>query len=132
VVSRGQTLATQAPASVPLVAEAMIPGRDVGLIRPGQSVKLKYEAFPFGEYGIQRGRLLRVSPDAGVDPALGPVYRGLVALEEGAVRVRGEERSLKYGMKGVAEVVTDRKTLLSLLLRPLRQLQASAGLAPER
>lgn len=132
VVNRGQTLATLALASAPLVAEAMIPSKDVGLIRPGQSVKLKYEAFPFGEYGIKRGRLLRVSPDAVIDPVLGPSYRGLVALEEGTIRVRGEERPLRYGMKGIAEVVTDRKSILSLLLSPLRQLRESAGFAPEK
>ena len=132
VVNRGQTLATLAPASAPLVAEAMILNRDVGLIRPGQAVKLKYEAFPFEEYGIQRGRLLRVSPDAVMDPTLGPVYRGLVAPEEGSIRGRGEERPLRYGMKGSAEVVTDRKSILSLLLRPLRKLRESVGFAAER
>jgi hemolysin D len=130
VVSQGQTLATLAPASAPLVAEAMISGRDVGLIRPGQAVKLKYEAFPFGEYGIRRGRLLRVSPDAVADPALGPVYRGLVELEEVTVRVGGEERPLMYGMKGTAEVITDRRSILSLLLRPLRELRESIAFSP--
>lgn len=132
VVNRGQTLAMLAPASAPLVAETMIPSKDVGLIRPGQVVKLKYEAFPFEEYGIQRGRLLRVSPDAMADPALGLAYRGLVELEEVTIRVRGEEKPLMYGMKGTAEVVTDRKSLLSLLLRPLRQLRESAGFASEK
>jgi len=129
VVNQGQTLATLAPASAPLVAEAMISGRDVGLIRPGQAVKLKYEAFPFGEYGIRRGRLLRVSPDAVADPALGPAYRGLVGLEEVTIRVGGEERPLMYGMKGTAEVITDRRSILSLLLRPLRELRESVAFA---
>ena len=129
VVNQGQTLATLAPASAPLVAEAMISGRDVGLIRPGQAVKLKYEAFPFGEYGIRRGRLLRVSPDAVIDPALGPAYRGLVELGEVTIRVGGEERPLMYGMKGTAEVITDRRSILSLLLRPLRQLRESVAFA---
>ncbi len=129
VADKGQALATLAPASAPTVAEAMVLNKDVGMIKPGQAVKLKYEAFPFEDYGIKLGRLTQISPDATVDPTLGPVYRCIVQPEEITVRVRGEEKPLMYGLKGTAEIITDRTSILNLLLKPLRQLRESAAFA---
>ncbi len=40
--------------------------------------------------------------------------------------VRDQEKPLKYGMSGFAEVVTDRVSLLMFILKPLRQLHESA------
>ncbi len=131
VASKGQALATLAPASAPMVAEVSVLNKDVGLIKPGQAVKLKYDAFPFEDYGIKRGRLTRISPDATADPILGPVYRSIVELEEITVQVRGEKKPLRYGLKGIAEVVTNRMSILNLLLKPLRQLRESAAFVPD-
>ena len=61
-----------------------------------------------------------------MDEVLGPVFRGIVDLEETAIRVKGDEKPLMFGMKGVAEVVTDRQSVLMLLLSPLRKLYESA------
>ena len=132
VVSKGQTLAKLAAANAPIVAEALISGDDVGRIRPGQVVRLKYDPFPFDRYGIKRGKLLKVSPDATVEPALGPVFRGIVELEETTIYVNGKSRHLMYGMKGSAEIVTDRQTVLNMLLRPLRRFRESANFSSQK
>ena len=132
VVAKGQTLAKLAAANVPIVAEALISGNDVGRIRPGQMVRLKYDAFPFDRYGIKRGKLLKVSPDATLEPTLGPIFRGIVELEETTIHVKGRPTRLMYGMKGSAEIVTDRQTVLNMLLRPLRQFRESVGFASEK
>lgn len=131
VVSKGQTLAKLAAANVPIVAEALISGNDVGRIRPGQVVRLKYDSFPFDRYGIKRGRLLKVAPDATDEPTLGPVFRGIVELEESTIYVNGKSKRLMYGMKGSAEIVTDRKTVLDILLRPLRRFRESEGFSSQ-
>lgn len=131
VADKGQALATLAPASAPTVAEAMVLNKDVGTIKPGQAVKLKYEAFPFEDYGIKQGRLTQISPDATVDPVFGPVYRCIVQPEEITVQVHGEEKPLMYGLKGTAEIITDRTSILNLLLKPLRQMRESAAFAPD-
>ena len=131
VADKGQALATLAPASAPTVAEAMVLNKDVGTIKPGQAVKLKYEAFPFEDYGIKQGRLTQISPDATVDPTLGPVYRCIVQPEEITVQVHGEEKPLMYGLKGTAEIITARTSILNLLLKPLRQMRESAAFAPD-
>ena len=122
-VGKGQEWMTMAPDAVPMVAEVTFLNKDIGLIASGQRVKLKYDAFPFQDFGIQHGRLLHISPDVIMDERLGPVFRGRVALDEFVVVVKEVTVPLRYGMMGVAEVVTDRQSILIRLLSPLRKLQ---------
>ncbi len=131
VVNKGQTLVTIAPASTPIVAEALILNKDVGLLSSGQKVKLKFEAFPFQDYGIQHGYLRQISPDAMGDDGSGTVFRGIIDLEYTTILVHGEEKAFMFGMKGAAEIITDRQSILMLALNPLRQLRDLAALSPE-
>jgi hemolysin D len=114
---------TMASDAVPMVAEVTFLNKDIGLIAPGQRVKLKYDAFPFQDFGIQHGRLLHISPDVIMDERLGPVFRGRVALDDFSVAAKEATLPLRYGMMGVAEVVTDRQSILMRILSPLRKLQ---------
>ncbi len=131
VVNKGETLVTIAPASTPIVAEALILNKDVGLLSSGQKVKLKFEAFPFQDYGIQHGYLRQISPDAMGDEGSGTVFRGIIDLENTTILVHGEEKAFMFGMKGTAEIITDRQSILMLALNPLRQLREMAALSPE-
>ncbi|MYB54873.1 MAG: HlyD family type I secretion periplasmic adaptor subunit [Gemmatimonadetes bacterium] len=131
VVNKGQTLVTIAPASTPIVAEALILNKDVGLLSSGQKVKLKFEAFPFQDYGIQHGYLRQISPDAMGDEGSGTVFRGIIDLDNKTIFVHGEEKAFMFGMKGTAEIITDRQSILMLALNPLRQLREIAALSPE-
>ena len=126
VISKGQPLIALAPASVPMVAEVMVLNKDVGLLKPGQLVKLKYDAYAFQDFGIKRGWLKHISPDAVIDESIGPIFKGVVELEEKTMRVKGYDKPLMFGMKGTAEVMTDRQSVLLMLLSPLRQLYESA------
>ncbi len=127
VISKGQALVSVAPASAPIVAELTVLNRDVGMLKPGQIVKLKYDAFAFQDFGIKRGWLKQISPDAVIDEIVGPVFRGVVELEETTVDVKGQEKPLRFGMKGTAEIMTDRQSVLLMLLSPLRRLYESAS-----
>ena len=126
VISKGQTLISVAPASAPMVAELAVLNKDVGLLKPGQIVKLKYDAFAFQDFGIKRGWLKQLSPDATIDERIGPIFKGLVELEETTMAVKGQQKPLLFGMKGTAEIMTDRQSVLLMLLSPLRKLYESA------
>ena len=126
VINKGQALVSLAPASAPIVAELTVLNRDVGLLKPGQIVKLKYDAFAFQDFGIKRGWLRQISPDAIIDETVGPIFRGIVELEETTMVVKGREKPLLFGMKGTAEIMTDRQSVLLMLLSPLRKLYESA------
>lgn len=126
VISKGQPLIALAPASAPMVAELMVLNKDVGLLKPGQLVKLKYDAYAFQDFGIKRGWIKHISPDAVIDESIGPIFKCVVELEENTMRVKGYDKPLMFGMKGTAEMMTDRQSVLLMLLSPLRQLYESA------
>jgi len=126
VINKGQPLIALAPTSAPMVAEVMVLNKDVGLLKPGQLVKLKYDAYAFQDFGIKRGWLIYISPDAVIDESIGPIFKCVVELEENTMRVKGYDKPLMFGMKGTAEMMTDRQSVLLMLLSPLRQLYESA------
>ena len=78
VISKGQALIALAPTSAPMVAEVMVLNKDVGLLKPGQLVKLKYDAYAFQDFGIKRGWLTSISPDAVIDERIGPILSALL------------------------------------------------------
>ena len=126
VINKGQPLIALAPTSAPMVAEVMVLNKDVGLLKVGQLVKLKYDAYAFQDFGIKRGWLTSISPDAVIDERIGPMFKCVVELEENTMRVKGYDKPLMFGMKGTAEMMTDRQSVLLMLLSPLRQLYESA------
>lgn len=118
-VQRGQTLMTLLPEG-PLVAEMRIANRDVGLVKPGQRVKLKMDAFPYAEYGSVKAAITLVPPDAeGLDSPGQSFYRATAQLEAQQLQKHGGVVDLLAGMTASAEIVTERKTLLRFALTPL-------------
>lgn len=72
LVNPGDTLATLAPHAPVRVVELMVDGRDVALIRPGQTVRLAFEGWPAIQFsgwpsvahGMFDGRVRNVDPSA--------------------------------------------------------------------
>lgn len=131
VVADGESLAEVACSDQRLEAELTVPQSGIGRVRPGQPVKLLYDAFPYQRFGVRRGRIRWVSPAGLTDAApaaLGspdPQFRALVDLDDDDIRVDGRARSLLAGMGGQARVVIDRRTLVSYVFEPIRQLRES-------
>jgi membrane fusion protein len=102
-----------------LEATLSVPSSAVGSLRPGQSVVLRYDAFPYQRYGVGRGTVTEIastaSPATG-DGAGAPAYRVRVALASG-----GAPFALRPDMSLSASVVIERRSLLDWLLAPLRQ-----------
>lgn len=132
-VERGQTLAAGAAVTVltpegsKLEAELYVPSRAAGFIRPGQEVRLMYQAFPHQKFGTGEGVVSSVSrtvlaPAEVAIPGLEvqePVFRVRVRLKRDSVTAYGERLPLQPGMLLSADVVIDRRTLLEWLLDPL-------------
>lgn len=66
VAGAGETLLTIVPGddSQDLVVEADVAAQDIGQVRPGDAVRLKFEAFPFQRHGTAVGTVSTISPDA--------------------------------------------------------------------
>ncbi len=92
-------------------------------MKPGLPVKLKFDAFPFAEHGAIFGELTKIVPEAEGQEGPASYYRAYCSLKQGYFRVDGKEVPLLAGMTATAEIVTERKTLLQLLLKPFLELQ---------
>lgn len=134
-VTRGQTVMTLIPAGVALQAEIRISNRDIGRMHPGLEVRLKFDAFPHAEHGHLVGELTEIVPEAEFDSdadagRTASFYRAYCSLSTASFRVEGEVIPLLPGMTATAEIVTERKTLLTMLLKPFTELRDSQAAQP--
>ena len=126
-VAPGASLATIIPGGGSLEAELYAPSRTIGFVRPGQEVRLLYQAFPHQKFGTGAGTVTSVSrtvlaPAEVAIPGLQvaePVFRVRVKLDRDSVAAYGQSVPLQPGMLLTADVVIDRRTLLEWLLDPL-------------
>ncbi len=122
-------LLTIYPESAPLEAVLMVPSRAVGFVRPGQPVRLRYDAFPHQRFGVGEGRVQRIdlAAPAPLSPAgagTTPVYRALVVLERPAMSAYGQDWPLLPGMTLTADIELDRRSLMAWLLDPLLAMRS--------
>jgi HlyD family secretion protein len=127
VLQPGQTIATISPAGARLLVEARLPNKDVAFIEKGLRAKLKFDAFPFQDYGTVGGTVIDVSPDARIDKEQGSFYLLKIAPQTNEIVAKGKRLPLRPGLAVTAEIVTERKSILSLLLEPFRQLKGDVA-----
>ena len=132
-VQAGQPLLSLLPEGARLQAQLQVPSRAIGFIRPGDRVRLRYQAYPFQKFGHQGGRVARISRSA-VPPVAGapssePHYRILVALDRQDVLAYGRPEPLRPGMLLEADILGERRKLHEWLLEPLYSLRGGDGVA---
>lgn len=132
VVQPGTVLLTLVPTDDKLRAEVWVSNEDIGFVRPGQEVKLKFAAFPFQKYGMAEGVVEHVSADAadntgGDGPGGGAngqkplVYKALVGLRSMRLEMDGQRFSLAAGMQTSAEILLGDRTVAEYLLSPVKK-----------
>ena len=114
-VTVGQSLIELIPAQGHLEAQLRIAPTAIGFIKSGQSVELRYDAFPARKFGHAQGKIVSVSPLTAADG----FYRAQVTLEHDYVQAFGERIALRPGMSFTGEIVIDRRSLLEWLFEPL-------------
>lgn len=127
VAREAETLFVLVPRDVPLQAEVDVEGRDIGQIGIGQSVRIKYEAYPFQKFGAGSGTVRVVSydaftPDAKNEPThriQTPYYRVLVDVADMKLRRQPEHMQLLPGMAITAELKVGQRRVISYFLYPL-------------
>jgi membrane fusion protein len=114
------------PSDSVLQAELFVPTRAIGFVRPGQKVKMKYEAFPYQKFGTYTGQIIKVShtivtsADASGPIALRePVYRVTASLERTDIDAYGEKIPLQADMLLSADIILEHRSLVGWLLDPL-------------
>ncbi|BAY11134.1 HlyD family efflux transporter periplasmic adaptor subunit [Calothrix sp. NIES-2098] len=123
VVQPGQTIAELAPQNAPLILETVLPTREAGFIKIGNTAKVKFDAYPYQDYGVITGKVISISSDSKPDPQLGAVYRVGISLDRNYVQTHHQIVKFKAGQTGHAEIVIRRRRIADILLEPIRQLQ---------
>lgn len=136
----GQWLASNVALSTPLLAilpkdalmqaELYVPSRSIGFVEPGQTVRVRYDAFPHRRFGVYEGKVLAVSKHVLLPSELTvpidskePVYRVTVDLQSQNVNAYGREFSLQAGMSLEADMILEKQTLIRWLLDPVLSLR---------
>ncbi len=138
VVQPGTVLASLVPKEEKLKAEVWVSNEDIGFVRPGQQVKLKFATFSFQKYGMGRGTIEHVSADAQSEEEArdrgqqgagqGPLrYKALIALDAGALETDGMRYPLSVGMQTTAEILLGNRTVAEYLLSPVKKAWHEAG-----
>ncbi len=115
------------PEASVLQAELFLPARAIGFVEPGQAVRILYDAFPYQHFGTYRGRIVKISQTilTGSDAA-GPIklnepaYRVTAALERPDIDAYGKRVALQPDMLLKADVILEKRSLMSWLTNPLR------------
>ncbi|MEO8627923.1 MAG: HlyD family efflux transporter periplasmic adaptor subunit [Betaproteobacteria bacterium] len=135
LADEGQTATTTTPLlsilpiGAQLRAQLLVPSRSIGFIELGQSVALRYQAFPYQRFGIYRGRVVEISKslinpgDATLPvPLQEPAYRVTVVLDSQSVNAYQKQVTLQAGMLLDADVLLDHRRLIEWVFDPLFSL----------
>jgi hemolysin D len=122
----GQLVAQIAPQGSTLVLKAQIPNQNSGFLQVGMPVKLKFDAYPFQDYGVVPGHLWWKSPDSkkvesGQSQA--EVFDLEITLEQTTIQAQNQRIVLTPGQTATAEVVVRQRRIIDFILDPFTQLQ---------
>ena len=130
VVQTGQQLMIVVPDDSRLEVEAMLPNKDKGFVRKGQTARIKIETFPFTKYGLIEGEILDVSNDAVPQSEGNPdsplVFPVRVSLARDSIRADGRDVRLTPGMSVQTEVRIGERRVIEYMLTPLLRYQDEA------
>ncbi|MET4236280.1 membrane fusion protein [Bradyrhizobium sp. LA6.10] len=114
------------PLDAHLRAELFFPARAFGFVRPGQQVRILYDAFPYQKFGAYRGSVTNVShtiltgnETTGPITLKEPAYRVTAALERPDIDAYGRKMPLQPDMLLKADVILEPRSLMKWLLDPV-------------
>jgi len=100
-----------------------LPAAGVGKVALGQVVVLKLDNYPYLEYGIIHGKVTnisQVSKTQKTEDGEIEVYLVRVDFPLGLKTKYGDQLDFKFGMKGVAEIITNDRSIFARIFENIR------------
>jgi hemolysin D len=130
VMQSGQPFFTLMPADAPLEVEANIVGRDNGFVHVGDPVAIKFDTFPYSQYGMAEGAVRVVSPNSftaqeearnptsalPLPTSSDPFYRARIAIDRVGLHDVPPGFRLTPGMPVTTDIKVGKRTVLKYLL----------------
>ncbi|MEA5626514.1 HlyD family secretion protein [Nostoc sp. UHCC 0251] len=137
VVRPGDAIAQIAPNNAPLVIKARVASSDISKVQICKAVEvtkcsegevqMRVAAYPYPDYGILKGAVRGITPDAIISQGNGnipiaPYYE--VTIEPQRLDLKRGDKSypIRAGMEATAEIISKKETLLTFILRKARLL----------
>jgi hemolysin D len=125
-IQTGQLVAEIAPQNANKILKVQMPSQNAGFLKTGMPVKVKFDAYPFQDYGIVNGKVMWVSPDSKlVEAGNGrvEVFEVDVVLDRDYIQSQGKKIVLSLGQTGTAEAIVRQRRTIDFILDPFKKLQ---------
>lgn len=126
IVTEAQALMQIVPDGTAMEVESFIANKDVGFVHPGMEVGVKIETYNFQKFGVLKGKVKEISPDAIEDKERGRVFRVMVSLDEDALHYDNKKLKAYPGMSVSAEIKTRKKKVIDFFLEPFQTYKSEA------
>ncbi len=126
LITPGAPIATIVREAAPLEARLYVENKDIGNLRYGQTVRIKYYAYPYQDYGIQTGVITGIATRPTLLPNGSSRYEVRCALDRETIRGSdGIVKMLELGLEGVAEIKTGSKRFIEIVFAPISRFFAA-------
>ncbi|GAB3272108.1 hypothetical protein GCM10027347_43600 [Larkinella harenae] len=113
-VQPGDVLAVVSPDST-LIVESYVSSKDIGLVRPGQPIRLQVDAFDYNQWGLLTGKVIDIANDFTMANNQ-PVFKVRCQLDQNHLTLpNGYKGQLKKGMTVLTRFKVTRRSLYQLL-----------------
>lgn len=122
-VSAGDLIVTIIPKNeMRIIGKADIPSTGVGKVKPGQTVNIKLDNYPYMEFGMLKAKVKNISL-VPITTEQGIFYTAEIELND-SILTTNYNKSIPFSqnMTGTAEIITDDLRLLERFLNPLRSI----------
>jgi hemolysin D len=137
VLTAGQQFITLVPSNAPLEIEANIAGSEDGYVHVGDTVAIKFDTFPYTQYGMGHGVVRIISPDSfnAQDEQRNPTgsvpipqtgaasgsggniwFRTRISLDDVGLHDTPEGFRLAPGMPVTADILVGKRTMMAYFL----------------
>lgn len=102
-----------------------VPDKDRALLKVGQDVKIKFNAFPYQRFGYLTGKIQYLSNKALAGANGSSYYKGSVTLNSDHFMVNDQKIPVRFGMSANAEIIVQRRRVIDFVIDPFRKLSST-------
>lgn len=132
-VDLSKPLLSVLPENTSLIAQLYVPSRAIGFVKKGDSVLLRYHAYPYQKFGHAKAEIISVAKMAIASQDLKtigiispqeqlnnePVYLVRAKLDQQIVKAYGKNMPLQVGMTLEGDIMHEKRKLYEWALEPL-------------
>lgn len=126
VVKPAEPIMEIVPLDDTLLIEARIRPSDIAFVKVGQKAMVKISTFDFSRFGGLEATVVHVGADTLEDKKGETYYQVRLKTEKNAIVYQGVEHAISPGMVATVDILTNKKTVLDYLLKPIFKAKQDA------